>query len=172
MKRLFILLLLVVTTLNASFSEDKFKAMIIGKVAKYVVWNKKESTPYFNITILNNPFGSTIDTIYHNKRIDGKEVKIHYIDTIDQLTQTQSDILYIPNSQASQLQNILDTIKGKGIFTISDIRGFAQKGGMLQLYFISRKIKLKINLESVKEENLNIRSTLLRIAKVIKEENE
>jgi hypothetical protein len=167
MNRLFLISLLLTATLHASFSEDKLKVVLIGKVSKYVVWPKKEQETKFNITILNNPFGSLPEKIYKNKTIDSREVSLHYIDTIDELQ--KSDVLYIPESQTAQLQEILQHLKGKGIFTISDIKGFAQKGGMLQLYFVSRKIKLKINLQSVKEEHLNIRSTLLRIAKVIKE---
>jgi len=168
MKRLLFLLLFFTITLQASLSEDKLKVMLIGKIVKYVVWNEKESTKELRITVLNNPFEDTADKFYKDKKIDGRDVKLTYIESIDELK--ESDILYIPSSASSQLQTILETIKGKGIFTISDIRGFAQRSGMLQLYFVSRKIKLKINLQRVKDEHLNIRSTLLRIAKVIKEE--
>jgi len=162
----FILLLFLVVSLQASLSEEKLKVMLIGKVAKYIVWDKQKSAKDFTITILKNPFDTLPDEIYKDKTIDGKKVILHYIDSVEDLQ--KSDILYIPTTVASQLTTILEKIKGKGIFTISDIRGFAQKGGMLQLYFLSQKIKLKINLQSVKAENLNIRSTLLRIAKVIK----
>jgi len=171
MKKLFILSLILIVNLYASLSEDKLKVIIIGKVAKYVVWPKENNTKEFHITILQNPFGTLPDTIYKNKQINNKPVVIQYIDTVDTLDNlAKTDILYIPKSEASHLQKILQTLHGKGIFTMSDIKGFAQKHGMLQLYFVSRKIKLKINLDAVKKEHLNIRSTLLRIAKVIKEE--
>jgi hypothetical protein len=168
MKRLLFLLLFITVTLQASLSEDKLKVMLIGKIAKYIVWDENSTSNELCITILKNPFEKIPHQFYKDKKIDGKDVKIKYIENIDELN--ESDILYIPSSESSQLQTILDSIKGKGIFVISDIRGFAQKSGMLQLYFVSRKIKLKINLQSVKEEHLNIRSTLLRIAKVIKED--
>jgi len=166
MKKLFILLLFLAVSLQASLSEEKLKVMLIGKVTKYVVWNKKNVSDELHITILNNPFDTLPQKIYANKTIDGKKIVFSYIDTIDELQ--DCDLLYIPKSAASQLDTIFQKLQNKKIFTISDIRGFAQKGGMLQLYFISQKIKLKINLQSVKEHGLNIRSTLLRIAKVIK----
>jgi len=167
MKRFF-LLFIITLTLHASLSEDKLKVMIIGRVAKYIVWPQEQTAKNFCITILDNPFSTLPDTLYKNKKINNKPVVISYIDDIKEIK--RSDILYIPKSQTSQLQTILSYIKNKGIFTISDIKGFAEKKGMLQLYFVSRKIKLKINLDAVKKEHLNIRSTLLRIAKVIKEE--
>jgi hypothetical protein len=168
MQRIFFLIFILVLTLHASFSEDKLKVIIMGKVAKYVVWQKKEKN--FYITIIDNPFGTLPKEIYKDKKINNKPIILNFIKNIQELKHT--DMLFIPKSQASQLQNIIHTIKGQGIFTVSDIKGFAQKKGMLQLYFVSRKIKLKINLDAVKKEHLNIRSTLLRIAKVIKEKDE
>jgi len=168
MMKFFLIFLIFTVSLEASLSKDTLKVVLIGKVSKYVVWPKKESKKEFDITILNNPFGTLLEKVYANKTINSKKVVLHYIDTIDDLN--KSDVLYIPASQSLQLPKILQYLKGKGVFTISDIKGFAQKGGMLQLYFVSRKLKLKINLQRVREENLQIRSTLLRIAKIIKEE--
>lgn len=162
MKKLFILLLFFTISLQASLSEEKLKIMLIGKVAKYIVWDKTHLANNLTIAILEDSFDDEPTTLYSNKNI-----KVNYITDISQLK--KCDILYITNSQASKLSNILNFIKGKSIFTISDIRGFVQKGGMLQLYFVAQKIKLKINLKNVKKEHLNIRSTLLRIAKVIKD---
>jgi len=158
--------LLFFSLLNASSSEDKLKVMIIGKVAKYVTW-KESNRDNFVITVLNNPFDDLFDKRYMRKKIHSKNVKIVSIQAIKQLTST--DILYIPKSDASRLDTILKAVKNKNILTVSDIRGFAEKKGMLQLSFVAQKIKLTINLDAVKKAKLKIRSTLLRIAKVIKE---
>lgn len=159
---------LLFVTLNASTSEDKLEVAIIGKIAKYITW-EKPTKDNFIITVLHNPFGDLFDKQYSEKKINSKNVKIVYINKTEQLTST--DILYISSSEASHLDAILKAVKDKNILTVSNIRGFAEKKGILQLYFINQKIKLKINLDVAKEENLKIRSTLLRIAKVIKEDD-
>lgn len=160
------ILLFSVHTLQASSSEDKLKVLIIGKVAKYFSW-KNSDLNAFTITVIDNPFKEKLNKYYKNKKILSKKVNINYINSISELG--NPNILYIPSSQSSNLAMILKATENKNILTISDIRGFAQKQGMLQLYFASRKIKLKINIDRVKKEKLNVRSTLLRIAKVIKE---
>jgi hypothetical protein len=168
MNKIFLLLLfLSFTFLNASQSEEKLKAVIMGKVAKFITW-KDNTHNTFVITILDNPFNGLIDKLYESKKIKSKRVQIIHTDSINNLGFT--NILYIPASRASELSDILKKTKNKNILLVSDIRGFAEKKGTLQIYFVSQKIKLKINLDTAKKENLKIKSSLLRIVSVIQED--
>lgn len=166
--RFFFLALLLSTTLFGYQSEKYLEAVIIGKVAKYVQWQHNNSKD-FTIAILHNPFGDMLDTIYEDKTIHNKKVKIVYIDNIEELPE-DTKILYIPKEDSAQLISIIDTIKHKPIFTISPIQGFAEKEGILQIYFIERKIKFKINLEIATSNNLYIKSTLLQISEVLQKD--
>jgi len=40
---------------------------------------------------------------------------------------------------------------------------------MIQIYFVSQKLKLKINMNRVLKENLSIEPTLLRIADIVRD---
>jgi len=167
LKFIFIFFLLI-SSLSAYQSEKYLEALIIGKVAKYVEWNTQE-TKDFIIAVLHNPFADILDTIYKHKTIHGKKVKLIYIDDIGELPQN-TNILYIPQEDAAQLPDIIDKIKDKPILTISPIRGFAEKEGILQIYFVARKIKFKINLDIAKQNDLYIKSTLLRISEVLQKD--
>lgn len=166
-KSIFIFLLSI-NSLFAYQSEESLKITVIGKIAKYVSWPNETSS--FTITILDNPFGKKINIAYKDKKIGGKKIKIVSINDIKDLPQ-DTKILYIPKKDSYKLTTILQSISGKNILTISDIRGFAQKKGILQVYFLSRKLRLKINLDIAKKNNLQIRSVLLRIAKVLKDKS-
>ena len=52
--------------------------------------------------------------------------------------------------------NYLIVTYEKNILTISDLRGFAQKGGIIQIYSMSQKLKLNINLQKAQKENIKI----------------
>ena len=166
-KVLLLLVLLFCSSLNAYESEDKLKVIIIGKVSKFISW-KGNMQDEFVITVLKDPFDGLLEKIYSKNKIKSKKVKIVYIDNIDDLKFT--NILYIPSSESSNLQAILKKTKDKNILTVSDIRGFAEKKGLMQIYFASQKIKLKINFDTAKEDGLQIKSSLLRIATVIRED--
>jgi len=152
--------------LNAYQSEDKLKVVLVGKVGKYITWQEKNSDDFI-ITILNNQNGDLFNKIYRDKKIKNHAVKLKYIQDIDELTQT--NILYIPSSNSKNLEEIFKKTVDKNILTISDIRGFSQKGGILQIYFASQKPKIRINLDVAKRENLKIKSSLLRIADIVKD---
>ena len=81
---------------------------------------------------------------------------------------TSTNVLYIPKVSTTELKKILKKIKNKNILTISDMRTFASRGGMIQILFYSQLAKLKINLKSAQQEKLQIRASLLQISDVIK----
>lgn len=169
LKILTFLLLLLNNILFAYEEEDKLKAIITGKIAKFISWDT--SSQYFTITIYKNQFKNYFDEIYKDYSIDSKKVKLNYIDNINSLE--YPNILYIADASSQELSDIFAQIKNKKIVTISDIRGFAQKGGMIQIYEKNQKLKLRINIEVVKNENIQIKSSLLRISDITKgKENE
>jgi len=162
---LLVSLLLLAHPLQAYQSQDKLKVLLVGKLAKYISWPHYDT--YFTITVLNDN-SPLFEEIYKNKKIKNKEVKIQHIDSIDELNTT--NILYISNANKNNLEEILEKIKNKNILLISDMRGFAEKGGVVQIYFASQKLRLRVNLQSAKANNLKIKSSLLRIVSIVKEE--
>lgn len=161
----YIFFLIISTSLFSYESENKIQALIVGKIAKFITW-QDESAETFVITILNSSFGDTFEMVYKEQQIKGKKVEIKYIKDIKEMQKT--DVLYISNAASVELDSILAKLKNSNILTISDLRGFAEKRGVVQIYFASQKPKLKINLVSAKEQNLQIKSSLLQIADVIK----
>jgi hypothetical protein len=153
-----------VVTAYASESEDTVKVAIIGKLAKFVSGNTS-SNNRFTIAVLNNPFGTLPYKIFQRKMIHKHPVAIHYIQSLKELKDAQ--ILYIPKMNHSAMKKLLQTVRGKKILTISDSRGFAQRGGMIQLYRKAQNMRLKINLHAAQQAGLRIRSSLLKIADIV-----
>ena len=165
MFRTIIILIFLSSTIFSYELEDRLKAIITGKIAKFITWDKQDSKQ-FTITIFNNQCGDHFKDIYHDKKILNKNVSIKYIRKIENLNNTH--ILYIGKCDSDTLNHIFQYIKDKNIVTISDIRGFAQKGGLVQIYSNDQKLKLKINLNVANKNHIKIKSSLLRIADVIK----
>lgn len=153
-----------VTSCYASESEDSVKVAIIGKLAKFVSGNTPAGQR-FTIAVLNNPFGTLPDKILQHKTIHEYAVNIRYIQTMDDLQAPQ--ILYVPKMSHTAMQALLQTVRGKKILTISDSHGFAQLGGMIQLYRKAQNMRLKINLQAAQQAGLTIRSSLLNIADIV-----
>jgi hypothetical protein len=59
---------------------------------------------------------------------------------------------------------VTKSLKGKNILTVSDANYFEKNGGMVRLFTENNKIKIRINLESIKAEKFTVSSKLLRLA--------
>lgn len=163
--KLIVVVFFIYAHLFAYEKESKVICALTAKMAKFTQKNNSNINPY-TITILHNQFGNLFAELFRNIKIYDKNVQVIYIDDIDEL-QT-SNILFIFDTAPQELDKILRDIEGKHILTMSTMRGFAQRGGMIQIYAKNQKLKLKINLDNVKKEGIYINSALLRIVHIIR----
>lgn len=158
-------LLLTPLTIHAYQPENSLKAILTSKIANFVIWQNRSSDEFI-ITILNSKFASSFNDSSVYKTIKNKKVIIRRINDIKDLNTTH--ILYIEQTSSENLKNIMNFIAGENILTVSDIRGFTQKGGIVQIYSSDQKLKLRINLQTAKKENLKIKASLLRLVDVVR----
>jgi hypothetical protein len=76
-------------------------------------------------------------------------------------------ILYIGQSEASHLDQVLATLKGKPVLTFSDIESSALRGVMVRFVPERNKIRLRINVEAARAADLTISSKVLRAAEIV-----
>jgi hypothetical protein len=76
-------------------------------------------------------------------------------------------ILFISGSESKQLEQIIATLKGRNILTVSDSVGFSRHVGMIRFVTDKNKLRLRINLEAATAANLTISSKLLRPAEIV-----
>lgn len=158
---------MLVTNMLAYESDDILKISIIEKSLQFISLKSKNSD--IVITVLNNSYGDLFEKVFANKQINSKNIKIKYVNDIKNINDTT--VLYISNVSSESLSSILEKANNKSILTVSDMRGFAEKGGILQVYIASQRAKLKINLATANKEDIKIKSSLLRIAEVIQKDD-
>jgi len=148
--------------------ESRLTTVLIGRFASYVKWPPSERT-HFVITVLgDNPFGTMLDELYHSKHIQNKPVELHYAQTLNQVGPT--DILFINLHNASGRQAAIQFAHQHATLSISDSRGFADSGGIIQLNIVEQKTQIKINHAAAIASGLKIGSPLLSIATVLRKE--
>ena len=83
----------------------------------------------------------------------------------DELNECQ--ILFINSVMKPSLAHLLTASAPRSILTISDSKGFAAAGGMIELVPVRDKIRFEINKRSAQNANLRISSHLLRLATTV-----
>lgn len=149
-------------------AEHKIKAIFLFNFAQFVVWPEEAfSSPQAPIIIGilgDDPFGS-----YLNETVKGEKVGTHPL-TVKRFSKaeeaTESHILFINTSRSDKLSEILPMLKGHHILTVGDTPGFAKTGGIIRFVSENNKIRIRINLDVAKQEELSISSKLLRLAEI------
>jgi hypothetical protein len=56
------------------------------------------------------------------------------------------------------------------ILTVSEIEGFAQRGGIINFIIVEKKIRFEINPDAAKQVGIHISSQLLQLARIVTDE--
>jgi hypothetical protein len=170
----FLTLLLALATLSPSCLhaspsealEHQVKSAFVYRLIRYIEWNTNSSS-----TITIGVVGEGSITPYL-KKIEGKlikdqQIKVKVTSNIENLGSVQ--ILFINHMKKDRTKEILSSLKGKNILTISDMDYFCEIGGNIGLVTINGKIRLQVNLKTSREAGLKISSKILRLANITSE---
>lgn len=158
-------LIALLSTLHASNQERDLQAVFVGRFAKFTQWSN-QNDKFFYITIIDkDPFDNLLDDLYRDKKIHGKPIKVQYVKKLEDIKYT--DILFITLDNYKDIQKAIEYATKNSILTISAQRGFAQRGGIIQLSFVMQKPHLVINHGAAKKSNIKIKAQLLAIAQEI-----
>lgn len=172
MKEIFLIAAMLCLSAKAltQSEESMMKAVAFEKLSMFITWpehsSENNAKQEFVITVLGqNPFGNILEEVYKNEKIKDKKVKINYISSIQKLT--DCNILFIPKIKISELQKVLDYLKGRPILTVTDTEGFAEAGCFINYYKYENKLRFEINQKGLQDAGFTVDYRLLRVSKVL-----
>jgi YfiR/HmsC-like len=155
--------------------EYKVKAGYLYNFTKFITWPVINSAT-FNLCLLgDDPFASDIDAIKKKSAFE-HPIEVLRLKEADFLSgssmKTDCHILYVSPSINPKI--VFEKIKAgqdkAKILVVGEGEDFATEGGMIGFVNRNGKIKLQINLQSVKQTGLKISAKLLEIAELITED--
>ena len=148
--------------------ETEVKAVFLFNFAQFVEWpySKLPTDSAIVIGVLGkDPFGKYLDEIVANEIVNGHQLKVERYTSVQRVGNCH--ILFINPSRFIKVEDVLKKLSGKNILTVSDETGFSNHGGMIHFITDSNKIKLRVNLSSVRESEISISSKLLSLAEIV-----
>ena len=146
----------------------KVQLAYVLNFTKFITWpsaNNQSSPTAFTIGIYgSNPFQELLATL-EEKTVRGRAIKTKIITNIKACADCQ--VLIIPQAANSVLPEILSTLRGKPVATISTIAGFARAGGTIELLRQDNHVLFAINLHSAQTSGLTIPSQVLALAEEV-----
>ena len=150
-------------------NEYQIKAVFLFNFTQFVDWPANAfsdaQTPLVIGVLGDDPFGPYLDETVRGEKVKDRPLVVQrYRRPADIKT---CHVLFISRSESARLDQIFGSLRGRNILTVSDIEGFARRGGMMLFLTQGNKTRLRINLEAAKAANLTISSKLLRPAEII-----
>jgi hypothetical protein len=152
-----------------ALTEYELEAEFLYHVGWFVEWpatTVQASAPTFIIGVLGaNPFGGVLNDVMRGKTIHERPVVIKYYQRVEEAV--FSHVLFISTAEELRLAAILAVLGRTSVLTVSDMERFTERGGMIVLRLVDRKVHFDINMDATESVGLKLSSQLLRLAKII-----
>lgn len=152
----------------AGVSEYEVKAALIYKIAKFVRWpDGSLATPAGTLRLCligADDFGESIDALAGQK-LQGLVIAVERL-TPDQPA-TNCQIAFIGRSERDALEPLINALARAPVLTVSDVDGFAARGGMVGFATVDSKVSFQINPAASRRAGLEIGAQLLQFATLV-----
>ena len=148
-------------------TEQEVKAAYLYNFAKYVEWPTSASPePQWVIGVLGDAdFGDVLEKTLSGKSVRERPFVARRLQ--DPQEAAHVHILFIGAAEAPRLPAILKSLEASRALTVSDIDGFAEKGGMIGFRIDGKKVRFDISPQTATRAGLRISSQLLALARVV-----
>ncbi len=148
--------------------EYTLKASFILKFLNFIEWPERIDSNNFDLNnnytfciIGENPFKNILD-LAKEEGLMKRKINLKRKVLISELNQCR--ILFINSSEANRIGEIVSQVKKYPLLSISDTKGFGEKGVGINFVGVGNKIRFEINRLAIEASGLKISSELLNLA--------
>jgi hypothetical protein len=147
--------------------ETKIKAAIVYKLAKFVDWpDARSAAGALNLCLLGEDPIAGVLAAAEGREIRGRRVRFRRLADLT----AEGDgchLLFVSASEAPRLERTLAWLDARPVLSISDIAGFAARGGVVGLVRSGKRLGFEINVAVAERSGLAISAPLLELATVV-----
>lgn len=149
-----------------SRSEYQIKAAYLINVARFVEWLQPASKAAFHFCLVGrDPFGEILGDLIAGKTIDKRPLQIRRIAGISELE--ACDVVFLPATEMYRFNSLTASLAGRSVLTVGEAKGFAARGGVVNLVTEEEHVRMEINPEAAARARLKVSSRLMQLAKVV-----
>src|SRR5690349_384491 len=126
--------------------EYELKAAVLYHIVEYVEWPKdslSNQPPAIRIGLLGQiPFAEALGVL-DGKSLQGRKLVVRKLSSAQEAADCQ--VVFISGSEKPHLSQIVSELKKRPVLTVSEVEGFAERGGMVNLVAGQNRINMEIN---------------------------
>lgn len=154
-------------------SEYEVKAAFLFNIARFVEWPSSagpEGAGEFRLCVVGeDPFGGALAAL-ERRRLHGHRVVVRRPQS--PLRMERCHLLFIsPSAARFRVAAVLDAVARQPVLTVGDSPGLAERGVIVNLYLERGKVRFEVNLEAAKRAGITLSSRMLRLARIVGQDN-
>lgn len=149
-------------------SESAVKAALLLKLGRYIYFPGEEQPGKLVVCVLGQSRMKAELEQLVAALPDDRPVSLEY--PASAAAAGGCHLVYVPRSEQRRWSTILRELEGVAAVTLSDISGFAQRGGMVEMLLDPQgggQIQLLINRENAARHGIEFNAQLLRLATLV-----
>ncbi|MDP3857921.1 MAG: YfiR family protein [Stagnimonas sp.] len=154
---------------EAVSKEYQIKAAFLYNFAKFVEWPPASfadaSSPIIIGVLGQNPFGGELEQVVKDRKINGRDVLIKTLETVEQAASVQ--IVFLAAGEDARIPKLLAAVSDKAVLTVGESDAFASQGGAIRFVLDGDKVRFRINLTPADRAHLKIGGQLQQLAKQV-----
>ena len=152
--------------------EYEVKAAFLYNFALYVEWPADAAAGggAIKVGVLGRDvFDGALEKILKDRTAQGKPVEVVRFATSADVKPCH--LLFVPVAEQDQLGKIAGALKGSSTLIVSEFDGAVLKGAVLNFYLENKRVRLEVNPDAAARENLRIDAKVLRLARIVKDQD-
>ena len=149
--------------------EYQVKAVFLYNFTQFVDWPAEAfaspDAPLVIGILGQDPFDKYLDDVVRGENAGGHPIIIKRFRDIESARDFQ--LLFVGGVDARRLDSVAAAFKDRMILTVGDSGEFSKRGGMIDFITRQGKIRLQINMGTVRAARLTVSSKLLRLADIV-----
>jgi hypothetical protein len=142
------------------------RVAFLFQLAQYVTWPQSKPGEALHFCILgDDELAGQMGSALRGKTVQGRPVSISKVNQ-NALATKGCHVAYMAVSRR-RIQELLGRWQYPPMLLVGDADGFATHGGMVNIRFESGRMAMEINLETCRRAGLDLRSQLLRLARIV-----
>ena len=145
--------------------EYAVKAAYLYRFAPFVAWPASAfaspTSPFYLCVQGDDPFDGSLDQAVNGQRLDGRQVVVRRVPTVDGMTGCH--IVFLAGSRRQSASDAVKTVRGEPVLTVAD-EGRGSAGSVIQFVVKDSRVRFQIDVEAAQANRVNISSKLLSLA--------
>ena len=147
---------------------ELLKAAFVYNFAKFTRWPEaawaEPSASFRLCTLGQDPLVEHLSAL-RGESVGGRPVEVRAVQL--PLAGRSCHLLYLARSGQAKLPDLLGTVNGYPVLTVSQSPRFARGGGMVELYRDHDRLRFRINVEAARAAGLQLSARLLDLAQIV-----